>query len=83
MSTTGVAGLTLGSGSGWLERKLGLTCDSLRVARLVTADRQTITVSEDEHRSSSGDGEAGGKFGVVTEFEFGLHPLGPRFSRGC
>lgn len=78
VSQTGIAGLTLGGGIGWLMRKFGVTCDNLLSAHIVTADGLFLTTSADENQDIFwGIRGGGGNFGIATEFEYRLHQVGP------
>ena len=80
---TGIAGLTLGGGLGWLMRKHGLTCDNLLACDVVTAEGKLVRASPDEHADLFWSLQGGGgNFGIVTRFEYRLHPVGPEVLAG-
>src|SRR5262244_3109676 len=82
-STTGVAGLTLGGGFGWTTRKFGLTVDNLISADVITADAKLVRASDKDNQDLFWALRGGGgNFGIVTSFEFKLHPLGPEVLSG-
>jgi FAD/FMN-containing dehydrogenase len=82
-STTGISGLTLGGGFGWLTRKYGMTIDNLISAEMVTAQGNHIRVSANENTDLFwAIRGGGGNFGVVTRFDFKLHPVGPEIIAG-
>ncbi|MEO5318669.1 FAD-binding oxidoreductase [Arthrobacter sp. CC3] len=83
VSTTGLAGFTLGGGSGWLERAFGFACDHLISVDLVTAAGELVTASASENPDLFWALHGGGgNFGVATSFTFGLHELGPKVHAG-
>jgi FAD/FMN-containing dehydrogenase len=82
-STTGIAGLTLGGGFGWLTRKYGMTIDNLLSVEMITAEGKKIRASETENADLFwAIRGGGGNFGVVTQFEFQLFPVGPEIFAG-
>lgn len=82
-STTGIAGLTLGGGFGWLSRKYGMTVDNLTGAEVITAEGKQLHASPKENADLFwGLTGGGGNFGIVTDFEFKLYPVGPELLSG-
>jgi FAD/FMN-containing dehydrogenase len=83
VSKTGIAGLTLGGGLGWIARKYGPACDNLLAADVVTASGEEVRASEHENADLLwGLRGGGGNFGVVSSFEYQLHPVGPEVLAG-
>ena len=84
VSETGIAGLTVGGGFGYLTRRFGWTCDNLRSMQVVTADGAVVRASEDENTDLFWALRGGGgNFGVVTSFEYRLFPVGPQILGGA
>jgi FAD/FMN-containing dehydrogenase len=78
VSQTGIAGLTLGGGIGWLMRKFGVTCDNLLSVTMITAEGRLLIAGADENQDLFwGVRGGGGNFGIATEFEYRLHEVGP------
>ena len=83
VSTTGIAGLTLGGGLGWLMAKYGLALDNLRSVEIVTAEGKVMRATKDEQADLFWALRGGGgNFGVATSFEYQLHPVGPTITGG-
>ena len=83
VSTTGIAGLTLGGGLGWMMGKYGLAVDNLLSVELITADRQVLKVSAEDHADLFwGLRGGGGNFGIAATLEYRLHPVGPVVTGG-
>jgi FAD/FMN-containing dehydrogenase len=82
-STTGIAGLTLGGGFGWLSRKYGMTVDNLISVNIITAEGKELIANKNENSDLFwAIRGGGGNFGIVTQFEFALHPVGPEILTG-